>query len=131
MSNISPRATIRKRFAQPLCFAIAAMIFAGGCSSAKFIATGGLYEPRPDDCPIEVYSSKLPERPYEELGIIEGTGSFGEDSLEDILPKMKREACRAGGDAIILTSTQKSAGVFDDSNDGKLNVMATVVRWTD
>lgn len=101
------------------------------CASAKFIATGSSYPARPDDCPIEVFSSKLPDREYEELGVIEGEGSFGHDTLEKILPKMKREACKAGGDAIILTSRQKSADVFDDSGDEQLNVTATVIRWTE
>ena len=101
------------------------------CASAKFIATGPLYAARADDCPIEVFSSKLPDREYQELGIIEGEGSLGHDTLEKILPKMKREACKAGGDAIILTSRQKSADFFDDSGDEQLNVTATVIRWTE
>ncbi|MCP4632101.1 MAG: hypothetical protein GY855_04170 [candidate division Zixibacteria bacterium] len=99
------------------------------CSSAKFIATGSSYPPRPDGCDIEVFSSKTPDREYEELGIIEGEGSFGADTLEKILPKMKKEACRAGGDAIILKSHQKSVG--DDIGDEQLDVTATVIRWTE
>ena len=59
--------------------------------------------------------------------ILEGEGFLGADTLEKILPKMKREACRAGGDAIILKSSQK----FSDGDDDNLNVTATVVRWTD
>ena len=99
------------------------------CASAKFIATGASYPARANDCPIEVFSSKLPDREYEELGVIEGEGSFGFDTLEKILPKMKREACKAGGDAIILTSRQKSADIFEDSGDDQLNITATVIRW--
>jgi len=99
------------------------------CASAKFISTGSSYPARPGDCQIEVFSSKQPDREYEELGVIEGEGSMGHDTLEKILPKMKQEACKAGGDAIILTSRQKSADLFDDSGDDKLNVTATVIRW--
>lgn len=107
----------------------------GGCTSARFIATGQTYEARAEDCPIEVYSSRNPDRAYEELGIIEGEGSHWKDSLADVLPKMKKRACAAGGDAIILTSNQKSVSVtgvddFIDSDD-KLNVVATVIRWTE
>ena len=101
------------------------------CSSAKFVQTGSLYPAHPDDCDIEVFSSKQPDREYEELGILEGEGSMGFDSLEKVLPKMKIEACRAGGDAIILMSSQKSADIFSDGSDDQLNVMATVIRWTD
>jgi len=101
------------------------------CSTAKFINTGSTYPAKAEDCPIEVFSSKTPDRNYEELGVIEGEGSLGHDSLEKILPKMKQEACKAGGDALILTSRQKSTDIFDDSGDDQLNVTATVIRWID
>ena len=32
---------------------------------------------KPGDCDIEIFSSKLPDRDYEELGIIEGEGFLG------------------------------------------------------
>ena len=116
----------RRRFV-PVVLALSAMLFLGGCASAKFIKTGPSAVAKPDDCQIEIFSSKLPDRGYEELGILEGEGFLGADSLEEVLPKMKREACRAGGDAIILKSSQKSF----DGEDSNLNVTATVVRWTD
>lgn len=109
--------------------AIVSIIMNISCSSAKFISTGSSYPALAEDCPIEVFSTKLPDREYEELGVIEGEGSLGHDTLEKILPKMKREACKAGGNAIILTSRQKSADLFDDSGDEQLNVTATVIRW--
>ena len=111
--------------------ALGLIIIILSCASAKFIATGSSYPARPDDCTVEVFSSKLPDREYEELGVIEGEGSFGYDTLEKVLPKMKIEACRAGGDAIILMSSQKSVDIYDDSSDEQLNVMATVIRWTE
>ncbi len=110
-------------------WALLVIVIFTGCSSAKFVQTGSSYPARPEDCSIEVFSSKLPDREYEELGVLEGEGSLGHDTLAKILPKMKREACKAGGDAIILTSRQKSADGFTDSNDEQLNVTATVVRW--
>ena len=114
------------RLAIAVC-ALSALVLLEGCASAKFIKTGPAMPAKPDDCDIEIFTSKLPDREYEELGIIEGDTYFGADSLEEVLPKMKREACRAGGDAIILKSTQKT--VEDDISN--LNVIATVVRWTD
>jgi len=102
------------------------MMSLGGCASAKFIRTGPSYAAKPEDCPIEVFTSKKPDRKYEELGIIEGEGTWGADSMEMILPKMKQEACRAGGDAIILLSQQK---YVDRDSDENLNVTATVIKW--
>ncbi len=116
----------RRRFVTAV-WALSAMVLLGGCASAKFIKTGPSVAAKPDDCHIETFTSKLPDREYEELGIIEGEGSLGFDTLERVLPKMKREACRAGGDAIILKSSQK----FSDGDDANLNVTATVVRWTE
>jgi hypothetical protein len=111
----------------PAVLALAAMVLLGGCASAKFIRTGPAVAAKPDDCHIEIFSSKLPDRDYEELGILEGEGMLGADTLEEVLPKMKQEACRAGGDAIILKSSQKTY----DGEDQSLNVTATVIRWTD
>lgn len=106
-----------------------------GCASAKFIPTGKAYPAKPADCELEVFSSKTPDRPYEEIGIIEGEGSLGMDSLEEVLPKMIEEACLAGGDALILTSSQKSvtvSGDFDSlSSDEELHTVATVIVWID
>ena len=133
--NITKRICYNNTQLVMVLFAISAMILFIGCSSAKFIATGKSYSAKPDDCQIEVFTSKQPDRAYEELGILEGEGFLGADSFEDVLPKMKIEACRAGGDAIILISSQKSVDVSGDddiiTSDDKLNVTATVIRWTD
>ena len=117
----------RRRRSVLAVWALSAMVLLGGCASAKFIKTGPSLAAKPDDCNIEIFSSKLPDREYEELGILEGEGFLGADTLEKVLPKMKREACRAGGDAIILKSSQK----FSDGDVANLNATATVVRWTD
>ena len=112
-----------------LLYALSVMMLLGGCATARFIKTGPNYASKPDECEIEVFSSKIPDREYKELGILEAEGFLGGDSMELILPKMKREACRAGGDAIILKSYQKY--VDQNSSDANLNVMATVIRWTE
>jgi hypothetical protein len=126
---------IKRLLVLNMILAITAMIFLSACASAKFVATGKSYPAKADDCEIEVFTSKQPDRAYEELGIIEAEGFLGADSFEDVLPKMKIEACRAGGDAIILLTSQKSVDVSghddDISSDEKLNVTATVIRWTE
>ena len=118
---------MKKMLVIPAVWALSAIVLLGGCSSAKFIKTGTSMAAKADGCDIEVFNSKLPDREYEELGIIEGEGFFGSDTLEKVLPKMKIEACRAGGDAIILKPGQK----YFDGLDDKLNVTATVIRWKD
>ena len=127
----SLRARSRARPVAPTLGALLLLgLLLGGCASARFVPTGADHPPRAEGCPIEVFSSKLPDRDYEELGILEGEGSLGRDTLEDVLPKMREEACKAGGDAIILTGSQKFSDASDiTEGDDKLSVTATVVRW--
>lgn len=98
-----------------------------GCiASAKFIKTGPSADAKSNDCYIEIFNSKVPEREYYELGILEGEGIFGLASVEQVLPKLKEKACQAGGDAIIIKTVQK---YVDDSDDEKIHIIATVIKW--
>jgi hypothetical protein len=107
---------------------LAASLTALGCVSTTFVPTGDAYPPKPLDCSIEVFSSSLPDRGYEELGILEGEGSFWKADMEDLIPKLKEEACLAGGDAIILQSAQRYAS--GEEGVENMYAFATVVRWT-
>jgi hypothetical protein len=110
-------------------------VILGGCASAKFIPTSGLYPAKPENCDIEVFTSRVPDRPYEEIGVIEGEGSLGADSLQEVLPEMLKAACKAGGDALILISSDVSVNVGggDDfiGSSQELHTLATVIVWTD
>jgi hypothetical protein len=122
-----------RRLRAIVVIAVAATV--AGCASAKFIPTAGGYAPKPENCAMEVFTSRVPDRPYEEIGIIEGQGMMGAESLEDVLPEMIKEACKAGGDALILLSTERSVNVgggddFIGSNE-ELHTTATVIVWTD
>ena len=104
------------------------MFFPGCGPSANFIKTGPSIAAKSNNCPIEVFNSSKPERKYKELGVIESEGQYGYDSFEEVLPKLKEEACENGGDAIIIKSIQK---YVDDSNNEKIYVNATVIKWLD
>lgn len=99
----------------------------GGCVSATFVPTGAAYPAKAPDCAIQVFSSALPDRPYEEVGIVEGEGDWWKSDLEDVLPKLKEEACLAGGDGIVLiendTFSEGEAGIRVQ------RISATVIRW--
>ncbi|MFA6470759.1 MAG: hypothetical protein WCU00_01860 [Candidatus Latescibacterota bacterium] len=116
---------MKKMLIVPAVLALSAMILLGGCASAKFISTGTSAAAKADGCQIEIFDSKLPDHDYEELGVIEGDGFMGAATLEKVLPKMKIQACRAGGDAIILKTSQK----FYNGLDDKFFITATVIRW--
>ena len=94
----------------------------------RYVRTdSGAYPARASDCDIEVFSSAVPDREYEEIGIVEGEGSAWKADLEDVLPKLKEEGCRAGGDALIM----ESSDTFSQGRDGirTQRISATVIRW--
>ena len=98
-----------------------------GCVEATFVPTGATYPPKAPDCDLEVFSSGAPERAYEEVGIVEADGDWWKSDLEDVLPKVKEEACLAGGDAIII----QESDVFSEGDAGirVQRLTATVIRW--
>jgi hypothetical protein len=105
---------------------VGTLLFAG-CTAAWFTPTGDIQPARPDDCEIEVFSAGPPSAAYEELGIIEGEGDLWKASLREVLPDLKREACRAGGDAIVLHDSSRYVSGEDD--DEQFYTTATVIRW--
>ena len=110
-----------------VAYSLCAIVVTGGCLSATFVPTSGAYPARASDCNIEVFSSAVPDREYEEIGIVEGEGSAWKADLEDVLPKLKEEGCRAGGDALIM----ESSDTFSQGRDGirTQRISATVIRW--
>jgi len=107
---------------------LATIVVAGGCVGATFIATQGtVYPSKNRYCEIEVFSSAVPDREYEEIGIVEGEGSAWKSDFEDILPKLMGEGCSAGGDALII----QSSDTFSEGKDGirVQRISATVIRW--
>ena len=80
-------------------------------------------------CEIEVISAGVPEdKMFEELGIVEAEGSWWKSDLEDLLPKMMEQGCLAGGDALILQSSDMYS-VGEDNTIPVQRISATVIRW--
>ncbi len=107
---------------------LATIVVAGGCVSATFIPTqSARYASTNRHCNIEVFSSAVPDREYEEIGIVEGEGKAWKSDLEDVLPKLMEEGCLAGGNALII----EASSTFSEGSDGirVQRVSATVIRW--
>ena len=98
--------------------------------SATFVPTRSApYPSKGMYCEIEVISSGVPEgKGYEELGIVEAEGSAWKSDLEDLLPKMMEEGCLAGGDALIILSSD----TYSEGRDGTAvqGMSATGIRGT-
>jgi hypothetical protein len=106
---------------------LSTIVVAGGCVSATFVPTQRTYPPKGMSCDIEVFSSAVPDREYEEIGIVEGEGSWWKANLKDVLPKLLEEGCSAGGDALIVRDTD----TFSEGEAGirVQRISATVIRW--
>jgi len=52
-----------------LASCLSTVLIAGGCVKASFVPTGAGYPSRGRYCEIEVFSSAVPDREYEEIGI--------------------------------------------------------------
>lgn len=117
---------MRASATRPAATAVLALL--AGCVTVSYVPTTSPFPPKPRDCEIQVFSAAPPQRAYQEIGILEGEGSFWNADLEDILPKLREEACLAGGDAIVLLSAQRVRG-DDDDLDEELHAFATVIRW--
>ena len=109
---------------------LAMIVLAGGCVNATFIPTQSTaYPSKGMYCEIEVISSGVPEgKRYEELGIVEAEGSAWKSDLEDVLPQMREAGGLAGGDALIMRSSDTySSGGRDGVPVQRIS--ATVIRW--
>jgi len=106
------------------------VLLAGACVTTKYVATGAVYPPREEGCVVEVFSTAPPQRPYEEIGLVEAEGSLWKADLEDVLPELRKEACHVGGDALVLLSANRYATGGDDVlDDEELYAVATVIKW--
>ena len=114
---------------------LATIVVAGGCVRATFIPTQGAAYPSKDrHCNIEVFSSAVPDREYEEIGIVEADTELLNTVLlvwvEDMLPKLMEEGCLAGGDALIIQSSSTfSEGIEEWDEIRVQRISTTVIRW--
>ena len=90
-----------------------ALAGANGCASNGFLMAkpkvtlyGNAYPPKAESDPIEVFQSKLPERPYSEIARIEVGDTDDKWSMKQILLKARE----IGADAVIITGRVGSAG---------------------
>jgi hypothetical protein len=98
--------------------------------SARF---GETPAPRPGTQPIQVFSTKLPECPFEELALVRVEKRHGFTSLQAMLDAMRHRAREMGGDAIVGVGHTSSveAGVASGTATTTDGIAGTVIRFTD
>lgn len=102
-----------------------------GCTAATRATRFAAYPPRPPDHEIRIYRTRVPDQPYEEIGIVSSRQRNKFISMEAVLEALKREAREMGGDAIIgLTETNEVQGFVGYSGilDRDPVLRGTVIR---
>lgn len=75
------------------------VMFAAGCVHVTYAHTGeSAPAARAENAEVRFYVSKRPECPYDEIGVLRGTGP-----LADVYPALRVKARQVGADALIVT----------------------------
>ena len=88
------------------------------------------YKPKSENCKIEFFSQK-PNRDFEEIALLHARGGqsiFEGKSVNSLLPDLKKKACTAGGDAIIITNSKEGGFNIKGPSDRAI-VSATVIKF--
>jgi hypothetical protein len=91
----------------------AVLVAMSGCASTvgRYRFLGQSYPERPTNAPVEAFTTGEPSRPYVRVARLdahlEKTG-FMPSNLTEALPELKRQARRAGCDAIVEITERRS-----------------------
>ena len=105
-----------------------------GCTAATRVTRFGTYPTRPPAHQIRIYMTTLPDRPYEEIGIVSSRQRNKFISMEAVMESLKKEAREMGGDAIIgFTEVNEAQGFVGDTGilDRDPVLSGTVIRFLD
>lgn len=112
---------------------LAALLVAGCGPRVQSARFGETPAPRPATQPIQVFSTKLPECPFEELALVRVEKRHGFTSLQAMLDAMRHRAREMGGDAVVGVghTTGVDAGVAGGTATTTDGIAGTVIRFTD
>jgi hypothetical protein len=81
---------------------VLALLLVAGCAPVVSVTPAGKLTapPRPANCAIEFFRSKVPERPYDELAGLHSERGTSAGAVQDA---MRAKACELGADAVIVT----------------------------
>lgn len=115
-------------------FIVMLLVAVWGCAPELRVTRFNTYPPRPPGHEIKIYRTTLPDRPYEEIGLVRSRQRNKFISMEEVLESLKKAAREMGGDAIIgLAETNEAQGFV--GNTGILDrdpvLSGTVIRFLD
>ena len=106
-------------------------LLVGGCSAqSRHTMLVPHHDSKGSDCQVEVFMKEPPTRQFERISRldvhIERT-YYVRSQLDDALPKLKKEACKSGADAII--DIQEKSSTFNMSETNAYHVTAIGIRF--
>lgn len=129
---------ILKSIIRSIIFYLIILFFSQGCGlrPATRATVFQHHPPKPDNYPIIIYRTKLPECPYDEIGIISSKRKTKLITMEQVIESIKQKARQMGGDAVIGLSEVNEVKGADVSNSGvvldrDLVLSGTVIKFKD
>ena len=94
--------------------------FVGGCSSAsRYSRLGAAYESKSPNCEIDVFRTGHPSKTFMRISRIDvhvERTYYMRSNFDDVLTKLRREACASGADAIIDIQERSSNINLSETN---------------
>jgi hypothetical protein len=90
---------------------------------------GQIRHPRPKDSPVEIFITKMPDRPYKEIALLRFKT---EDNARDLTEKYRNYTNRLGGEAVIVRgpgAAHNDPGLLFDKSYTMTE--AVVIEYTD
>jgi len=110
---------------RPILLAAAAFVaLLAGCAapSVQMMPSGPKQAARRSDCRVAFFRVKAPERPFDEVAVLQYEGRhIGLQKLQEL---MRLQACAAGGDALVVTREYAALS-------GRATMVATAIRYRD
>ncbi len=111
--------------------AVLVLLLTSGCGASVRVTpfAPGKYPPRETEHPIQLFSTKAPQCPYEELGLVRAEPKTGLTKWQRVVDGLLARARQMGGDAVILKQATELRASGDDVvvNDDVL--AGTVIRF--
>lgn len=103
-------------------------LLASCTTSARYMRIGEPQRARSDDCAIEFFRGENPRRDFvriARLDVHKEWAGWVQPTLDDVEPELRRQACRAGADAVIEIEQLTSRHL----ETRRLHVIATGIKW--
>ena len=113
------RIFVNKNMGIYMRYVIAFLLLLTGCTSISTVELSSKsYPAKPENCTIELITQK-PDKKFKELILLDIESV---NHLPDLMPDIKKRACLAGGDAIIIKSSKNMSTSI---------IHATVIKFPD